>query len=325
MRSHSRFRFPSLVVMMSMTALIACDDDPPANYPPPPDPVAESNAEESTPDPPPQDVQIGVDGDQYSDTDPSALSDFRAPLDPYGSWVDDPVYGTVWVPNSDQVGSDFTPYVSGGHWVYDDDWVWVSDYSWGWAPFHYGRWVDINGRGWGWIPGRTYAGAWVDWRTGGDGYGYVGWAPAAPRWGWHDGVAVGFAVAPPAPHFAFVARDDLFAPGLTGRVIVGDRARGFEHDTHVWGEPSRVPGHPFAYAPGRGPDPGRIGIAPDHVVHAAPPAEGVAHAQQFGRPSTAGPMGGRPATAHTVRVATPSRPHSYGGGGHARGGGGHHR
>jgi hypothetical protein len=323
MRFSSPFRFRTLAVLVSMATLVACDDDPPANYPPPP-PPGETVTEATADDPPPQDIQIGVDGDQYSDTDPSALSDFRAPLDPYGVWVDDPVYGTVWVPNADAVGADFTPYVSGGHWVYDDDWVWVSDYTWGWAPFHYGRWVAVDGRGWCWIPGRTYAGAWVVWRTGGDGYGYVGWAPAPPTWGWHHGVAVGIAIAPPAPHFAFVARDEIFASGLRGRIIVGDRARSFEHDTHVWGEPARVAGHPFAYAPGHGPEPTRLGIASDHVVHAAPPAEGVVHAQQYGHPSTARGIGGSQATPHTVRVAPPARPHNAGGrpGG---GGGGHHR
>jgi hypothetical protein len=310
----------TLTLLASVVVLNACaDDDPPANYPPPPAPSETISADTAEADPPPQDVQIGVDGDQYSDTDPSALTDFRTPLDPYGVWIDDPNYGTIWVPNSDVVGSDFTPYVSGGHWAYDDDWVWVSDYPWGWAPFHYGRWVDVDGR-WGWIPGRTYAGAWVVWRTGGDGYGYVGWAPAPPGWAWRHGVAVGIAVAPPAPHYAFVAREDLFSAGLRGHVIVGERARGFEHDTHVYGEPTRVAGHPFAYAPGHGPEPTRMGIAPDHVVHAAPPAEGVVHAQQFGRPSTAQPMGGHAATSHTVRVAPPARPHT-GGGGRSHGGG----
>src|ERR1035441_2081240 len=142
----------SALALVSIAALTACaDDDPPANYPYPPPPSEQSSDDTAAADPPPQNVQIGVDGDQYSDTDPSALTDFRAPLDPYGVWVDDPNYGTIWVPNSDAVGADFTPYVSGGHWTYDDDdWVWVSDYPWGWAPFHYGRWVAIDGRGWGW-------------------------------------------------------------------------------------------------------------------------------------------------------------------------------
>jgi len=88
---------------------------------------------------------------------------------------------------------DFTPYVTAGHWVYDDDWVWVSDYPWGWAPFHYGRWVLVEGRGWAWIPGRVYRGAWVVWSVD-DGYGYLGWAPAPPAFVWFGGVAVGWNV-----------------------------------------------------------------------------------------------------------------------------------
>jgi hypothetical protein len=96
--------------------------------------------------------EVAIGGSQdsqvdYSDTDPSALTDFHSTLDPYGTWVDDPTYGTVWVPSSGVVGADFTPYVSAGHWVYDDEYIWVSDYSWGWAPFHYGRWTYMGGMG----------------------------------------------------------------------------------------------------------------------------------------------------------------------------------
>ncbi len=95
--------------------------------------------------------------------------------------MDDPDYGTVWTPSSNVAATRLAPYVSNGHWTYDDvnNWVWVSDYDWGWAPFHYGRWAYLGSR-WGWIPGRRYAGAWVSWRTGADGYGYVGWAPLPP-------------------------------------------------------------------------------------------------------------------------------------------------
>jgi hypothetical protein len=154
----------------------------------------------------------------YEDTDPSALADFREPLSPYGVWVDDGTYGTVWVPNETVVGADFQPYVSGGHWAYDDDYVWVSDYSWGWAPFHYGRWVYIAGRGWSWIPGRTYSGAWVTWRTGPSGYGYVGWAPMQPSWYWYNGYAVGLGVMPPAP-YVFCHTDHMFHSDVRGRVV----------------------------------------------------------------------------------------------------------
>ena len=180
-----------------------------ATAPRPPEPMP-------TAPPPGQEIAIGEDDpnpppaqpDQYEDTDPSALTDFHAALDPYGNWVDDPTYGTVWVPEASAVGPDFTPYVSAGHWSYDDDYTWVSDYGWGWAPFHYGRWVWAAGPGWEWVPGRAYAGAWVSWRYGWGDWPYVGWAPLGPTWGWRGGCAVGLGFVPRAP-YAFVRTGDL--------------------------------------------------------------------------------------------------------------------
>lgn len=134
------------------------------------------------------------------DTDPSAVVIFRDRLSPYGSWVDHPTYGSVWVPSSAVVGDDFAPYVSAGRWelTEDGDWLWVSEYDWGYIPFHYGRWVWVSDMGWAWIPGRVYAPAWVVWRTGAD--GYIGWAPMPPAYYWHDGYAVTLWVVPPAAY-----------------------------------------------------------------------------------------------------------------------------
>jgi hypothetical protein len=74
---------------------------------------------------------------------------------------------------------DFSPYLTGGHWVYTDyGWTWVSDYAWGWGPFHYGRWYMSAGFGWAWMPGYDWAPAWVAW---GDYGGYYCWAPVGPR------------------------------------------------------------------------------------------------------------------------------------------------
>jgi hypothetical protein len=234
----------------------------------------------------------------YADTDPSALSDFRPTLDPYGSWVDDPTYGTAWVPSPDAVGADFTPYVTGGHWAYDDDYTWVSDYGWGWAPFHYGRWVN-GGMGWEWIPGRRYAGAWVSWRYGAGGFGYVGWAPLAPRWGWRGGVAVGLGFAPRAP-YAFVSTSSLFAPTLAGRAFVGPRAAGFEARTVPWsGGPSARGG---GVAVG-GPPPAMLNIRASAVVHTTAGDRGVAQARGFARPSSAIALGARPPVAASYRSA----------------------
>jgi hypothetical protein len=156
--------------------------------------------------------------DDSADMDPAALSQFREPLSPYGTWTDDPTYGTVWTPSSAAVGADFTPYVSGGHWALgaDNQWTWASDYSWGWAPFHYGRWVWAANH-WAWIPGRQYAPAWVTWRTGVDNEPYVGWSPMPPRWGWRGGVAMRLPVAV-APRYVYVPSRYAFHPGLRGYI-----------------------------------------------------------------------------------------------------------
>jgi hypothetical protein len=145
------------------------------------------------------------DDTTVQDTDPSAVVIFRDRLSPYGSWMEHPTYGTVWVPSSRLVGSDFAPYVSSGHWelTEEGDWLWVSDYEWGYIPFHYGRWVWVSNVGWAWIPGRVYAPAWVVWRTGAS--GYIGWAPMPPAYYWADGVAVSLWLVPPAAY--------VFCPG----------------------------------------------------------------------------------------------------------------
>ena len=136
------------------------------------------------------------------EADPRALTDFRPALDPHGSWVQDPVYGLVWIPHQSVVGRDFAPYVTSGHWelTRDDQWIWVSDHPFGWVVFHYGRWVWTNS-GWAWIPGYRYAPAWVDWRVADYDYGYVGWAPYPPSYVWFNGVAVSLWFT---PYYAWV-------------------------------------------------------------------------------------------------------------------------
>jgi hypothetical protein len=140
-------------------------------------------------------------GEVSQDRDPRALSDFRPTLDPYGSWVHHPTYGTVWVPRREVVGPSFAPYVSSGRWALDEDgeWVWVSDYPFGGVVFHYGRWVWITGSGWAWVPGYRYAPAWVVWRVPTGSYSYLGWAPMGPDYVWYNGVAVSFTYGVPTP------------------------------------------------------------------------------------------------------------------------------
>jgi len=185
-------------------------------------------------------------GSDVPDTDPSALTTFRPALDPYGAWVSDSSYGTVWVPNRDVVGPDFAPYVSSGHWALtaDDDWIWASDYPFGWAVFHYGRWVWIPGNGWAWVPGRTYANAWVVWRVPTAGYAYVGWAPMPPTWGWRNGYAFGLYYSPPLP-YVFCPSAYVFDYRVHHH-IVRDRhvVRDIASHSHVYPTPYHAPAQP---------------------------------------------------------------------------------
>jgi hypothetical protein len=100
---------------------------------------------------------------------------FYNDLSPYGRWTTSREYGSVWTP---YVEPGFQPYSTNGYWeVTDYGNTWVSDYEWGWAPFHYGRWSYDDYNGWFWIPGYEWGPAWVNWRSGGD---YYGWAPLGP-------------------------------------------------------------------------------------------------------------------------------------------------
>ncbi|MFO0677143.1 MAG: DUF6600 domain-containing protein [Polyangiaceae bacterium] len=198
-----------------------------------------------------------TDSDTYfEDTDPSALTEFHDVLAPYGQWTEDATYGTVWYPSSSIVGSDFTPYVTAGHWTYADDYTWVSDYGWGWAPFHYGRWVYVAGHGWAWIPGRRYAGAWVTWRVGYDpAFGYVGWAPLAPTWYWRNGFAYGIYNVPPVA-YSFCPTHAVFDRNVGHHVATGpgvgaiaSRTRPYEPARPQVTADGRVPARPVVNGP----------------------------------------------------------------------------
>jgi len=100
---------------------------------------------------------------------------FYDELSPYGTWIDSPEYGYVWVPD---VAPGFTPYATNGYWVFTvDGWTWISNYAWGWAPFHYGRWYTDPYYGPMWVPDNQWGPGWVTWRRSGD---YYGWAPIGP-------------------------------------------------------------------------------------------------------------------------------------------------
>jgi hypothetical protein len=251
-------------------------------------------------------VAAGTNTTVYVDTDPSALTDFREPLSPYGTWVDDGNYGTVWMPRAEVVGANFQPYVSSGHWTYDSEYVWVSDYSWGWAPFHYGRWVYLAGRGWAWIPGRTYSGAWVSWRTGGPDYGYVGWAPMAPSWYWYNGYAVGLGVVPPTP-YVFCERGHVFHNDVGRRIVqdsgqiqvIGSATRPFIPASPTVNQHTAA--SPTVASAGSTLSSTRMAAAPtpQSLGYASPPRAATEHAgllqaRSFATPASAQTFGGRP-------------------------------
>ncbi len=269
----------------------ACDlDAPPPRYPDQNQQAQQTPNDTPAPTTAPlqgyasDEIVIGADTNvEYIDTDPSALSDFHASLDPYGAWLEDPSYGTVWVPAATVVGPDFVPYVSRGRWVYEDDYLWVSDYDWGWAPFHFGRWAHINGVGWAWIPGRTYRGAWVVWRTGAAGYGYVGWAPAPPMWIWRGGVAVGIGFVPQMP-YAFCARGDVFAPSVATKVVRGSQVAVIANNTRPWTPAAPTVGDRTPARPTVGPPPGKLGLDLTALPHAPPNDPGLQRAAQASRP-----------------------------------------
>ncbi len=202
-----------------------------------------------------------ADQGEYAERDPRALTDFRDQLDPNGVWVDDPKYGTVWIPHSEQVGPDFAPYVTNGHWALDDEdnWIWVSGYSWGWVVFHYGRWVWIPTRGWAWVPGRKYAPAWVVWRVPSGSHAYVGWAPMPPDYGWYGGTAVTITYSTYYP-YVFCPSPYVFSFHVH-RHIIYDR-----HYVHVAARNTRVYRSPArAHARRYGP-PTRVARVPPRSI-----------------------------------------------------------
>ncbi len=135
------------------------------------------------------------------------INDFYQELSPYGQWVQNPEYGTVWVP---RVDNQFRPYYTNGYWVnteYGN--TWVSNYRWGWATFHYGRWGYSQYYGWFWVPGSEWGPAWVTWRQGG---GYYGWAPIRP--GVSINIALGNSYHVPNNYWSFIPYNNLYAHNL---------------------------------------------------------------------------------------------------------------
>jgi len=170
-----------------------------------------------TPAPPPpattQQDDYAYDGQSVEDQQDVDFNAFYDALSPYGTWESDNEYGQVWVNND----PTFVPYYSNGNWAYTNDgWAWVSNYNWGWAPFHYGRWA-FRGH-WMWVPGYDWAPAWVNWRTGGD---YYGWAPLGP--GISIGVNMGYGGYMAPERWVFCQRGYIASPHFSNYCV--DRSR----------------------------------------------------------------------------------------------------
>jgi hypothetical protein len=223
---------------------------------------------------------------------------FYDQLSPYGSWINYPGYGYVWMPNA---GPDFRPYSSNGNWIYTDaGWTWASNYSWGWAPFHYGRWFYENGYGWLWVPGNEWAPAWVSWRSGGD---YYGWAPLGPR------ISVDVALSsynPPVNYWNFVPNRYMGNPGWHNYYVNESTNTTIIHQTTIINNYSGTNRSRYSYAPG--PDPNEVrrvsgnDFHPVQLREANTPGERISgsqyviyHPRVSATPAARGDAPGRPA------------------------------
>jgi hypothetical protein len=168
--------------------------------------------------------------DSISDTNGDPAAAFQADLAPYGKWMN--LHGQpYWQPNQAALGSNWRPYLDGGHWVYTDaGWTWDSQYQWGWAAFHYGRWVDDPLLGWMWTPGLQWAPAWVAWR-GND--TTCGWAPLPPGSGYQIGfgfsfhgvlVSVNFDFGLGPDDYCFISISDMLQPNYANCQVPAQQA-----------------------------------------------------------------------------------------------------
>lgn len=251
-------------------------------------------------------------------TAPMEQSQFEQVLNPHGRWVQVDGLGRVWQPAPAVVGADFTPYVTGGSWVYSPaGWSFQSQWNWGWATFHYGRWYRSPAFGWVWWPNRVWGPSWVDWRCSG---AYVGWAPLPP-----PGFSISFGFGNPGWSFAsygsfgrpYIARHLVYPRRYFGPAYGGYRggwgwyrSPGWRHGPG-WSSPRHFGGHPASGA-WSGPR-----HAPGHWGTSGRPGHGGGPMHGAGRPMGGG-NGGHFGGGHPGGGGG-----HFGGGGHSGHGGGH--
>lgn len=165
---------------------------------------------------------------------------FYHELSPYGRWTNSPQYGSVWTPYVDR---GFQPYSTNGYWeVTEFGNTWVSDYDWGWAPFHYGRWSYDDYNGWFWIPGYEWGPAWVNWRSGGD---YYGWAPLGP------GMSVNISINIPSFWWVFVPQRYIATRNWYNYCAPRNRVTHIYNQTTIINNYYRNDNRVYAYGPRR--------------------------------------------------------------------------
>jgi hypothetical protein len=191
------------------------------------------------PAPPPTDeIYTNQNSYEQASNDRVSYQEFYDELSPYGSWIDYPTYGYVWIP---RVSVDFHPYATHGHWVMTNyGWTWISDFHWGWAAFHYGRWAYEPIYGWLWVPGHEWSPAWVDWRESAD---YFGWAPLGPF------MNVSINISCPFDHYRFIPRRHFTDRHLYNYYVDRHQNTTIINHTTVINETHVVNKRPYYYGP----------------------------------------------------------------------------
>jgi hypothetical protein len=102
----------------------------------------------------------------------------RDELRRHGEWILVAPYGKLWHPNATEVGQNFVPYLSGGHWeLTPKGWAFEGSWPWSEVVFRHGRWLWNQDYDWLWAFDEKEGLSYVDWRVGSE---WIGWSPQAP-------------------------------------------------------------------------------------------------------------------------------------------------